>query len=730
MRFGIRAKILIFAAIVWAFIFGVYSVYIYYERIEQTRRMALTTVNILARQITADRRLYTSTVVKRALDAGMVVKDNYHDIDNAIPLPSTYLREVTESLGTEGAGFTIQLKSLAPVNPSSTPVDSFQREALRIFAAGTDTRHYVFEKFNGKESVRYMVPDIATSETCVSCHNSFSAKTGKSYSIGDAIGALEVVIPIESEMSSAMGDIWRAIGYGFVIVVSMAFVGLAFIRRIIITPVTKVVEVTRRLALGDLTAAADVNSDDEIGDLAVRTNEVVSNLQTIIGEIRSASDSMQSASGTVDNNTKKVLDASRHQASQLEGMVTSMEDANTSMEEISSFANSFTEAIDKGNSALLEFGASTIDVIDNTDSLSISVDETSRSTKEMTLSIKEVSENVENLSSAIVQVSSSMEDINARIKEVEANASEGDRFADEVIKDASSGMTAVDSTIEGMLRIKEATTESSRITSNLHGRIKEIGKILDVIRDVAEETNLLAINAAIIAAQSGGEGKSFSVVANEIKDLAERTTTSAKEVTEIIHAVDHESDRAAAAMERGVQSVEEGVKLSNEAGEGLKKIVKSAQRSTTIVREISRASADQAKGSHMVIEATEKIAEVTRRIVVASQEHARGSELINRSTERMSETVYKASSSAKLQLKAGKEVTAAMEEVEGLLTQISSVVNEQSRIIVALLGSAASVHDVSNENIEKALETMKAVEVMTKLNNRLMDGVMRFKLGS
>jgi methyl-accepting chemotaxis protein len=729
MRFGIRVKILIFAAIAWAFIFGVYSVYIYYERTEQTRRMALSTANLLAREITANRRLYASTVVKRALDAGMVVIDNYHGIDNAIPLPSTYLREVAESLGTERGSFSIHLKSLAPVNPASSPVDDFQRNALAVFAAGTDTRHYVFERYNGKESIRYMVPDIATSETCVGCHNAFSDRTGKEYSIGDALGALEVVIPIESEMSAAMTDIWRAIGYGFAIVVTMAFVGLAFIRRVIITPVTNVVEVTRRLARGDLTAVAEVNSDDEIGDLAVQTNEVVSNLHTIIGEIRSASDSMQSVSSTVDFNTRKVLDASRHQSSQLDEMVTSMKEADNSMGDIASSSDALVLSLEKGNSALLEFGASTNEVLDNTESLSISVDETARSTKEMSGSIKEVSENIENLSSAIVQVSSSMEEISARIKEVETNATEGDRFADEVIKDARSGMLAVDSTIEGILKIKEATRESSRITGKLHGRIKEIGKILDVIRDVAEETNLLAINAAIIAAQSGEEGKSFSVVANEIKDLAERTTTSAKEVTELIHAVDLESDRAEAAMGRGVESVEEGVKLSNEAGLGLKKIVESAQRSTTIVREISRASADQAKGSRMVIEATEKVSEMARRIVSASQEHARGSELINRSAERMSETVYKVRSSAKLQLDANKEISAVMDEVGRLLTHINNVVSEQSRNIVTLLSTADSVSNVSSENIEKAKEMMKAVDEMSRLNNRLMSGVMRFKLG-
>jgi methyl-accepting chemotaxis protein len=117
-------------------------------------------------------------------------------------------------------------------------------------------------------------------------------------------------------------------------------------------------------------------------------------------------------------------------------------------------------------------------------------------------------------------------------------------------------MQTVESTIGGIIRTKEITRD--RRSRNLSERIKEIGKILDVIRDVADETNLLALNAAIIAAQSGEHGKSFAVVANEIKDLAERTSSSAKEVSEIIGAVEVESDRAVKSMEKGYDSVEEG----------------------------------------------------------------------------------------------------------------------------------------------------------------------------
>ena len=161
MRFGIRVKLLIFAALVWAVIFGVYSVYLYKVRIAQTRRMALTTADLLSRKIVADRQYYASTIVKRALEAGLEVSASYHDRENAIPLPVTFTKEVSKLLGAE-SGLRMDIISLNPINPASSPRDDFQKKGLEMFAKGSEASHFSFGVYEGKESVRYMIPDIAT----------------------------------------------------------------------------------------------------------------------------------------------------------------------------------------------------------------------------------------------------------------------------------------------------------------------------------------------------------------------------------------------------------------------------------------------------------------------------------------------------------------------------------------------------------------------------------------
>ncbi|MBI5643343.1 MAG: DUF3365 domain-containing protein [Deltaproteobacteria bacterium] len=727
MRFGIRGKLLIFAALVWAVIFGVYSFYIYYERIEQTRRMALTTANFLSRKVAADRQYYTSTVVKRALEAGLTVSGSYHESPNAIPLPTTFIKEVSKSFGNAG-GLHMEIVSLHPINPSNAPRDSFQKEALELFARGGEANHYRFEDFDGKKSVRYMIPDIATSETCVECHNNNIASPKRDYKIGDVAGALEIVVPIESEMAAAMADVWRSIFYGFAVILSMGLVGLAFIRKVVTSPILNLVDTTRHMAEGDLTGAASVKSKDELGDLAAQTNEVLGNLHRMIEGIRNTSEEAIEISAGLREMRRQVFEGSNRQAACLDSAGSNLKSMNASIEEIANYTEILTASIEQGSSSVLELGASINEVVDNMESLFSSVDETGASTRDMSFSIKEISENIENLSSAVTQVSSSMIQINARTREVETNAAEASRFADDVIRDARAGMQTVESTIGGIIKTKDITRESAIIINSLSEKIKEIGKILDVIKDVAEETNLLALNAAIIAAQSGEHGRSFSVVSNEIKDLAERTSTSAKEVSEIIGAVEIESNRAVKVMERGFYSVEEGVKLSIEAGEGLKKIVSSANRSTNSVREIARAAAEQARESRMVVDATGKVAEMTRRIVNATQEQARGSELINKASERMSEIAYKVKGSTRSQVEANKQISSAMDEVNKIANFINNIIREQERSIIKVSEAVNGVVKLSAENISKTAEADKGIERLSAVNREMLQGVQGFKL--
>ncbi|MBI5233179.1 MAG: DUF3365 domain-containing protein [Deltaproteobacteria bacterium] len=718
--FGIRAKLLIFAALVWVVIFGIYGAYTYWEKVAQTKRLAVKSAALLAGQTSAMREYYTASVLSD--------KDIHrHDSAQKVPLPTVFTREVSERLRLS-EGYFINIMSAYPINPSKGPADSFEQEGLRVLSVGEASRFYDFENYNGKYSVRYLSPDFATNQRCVDCHNSHPSSPRKNYKLGEMMGAIEVVVPIEDELALVIQDVWRSIGYGFVVILTMGIAGLAFTTYVVSSPVSRLAETASHMSSGDLTKEVTVTTNDEIGALGRQTNEVVKNLHSMIKGIRATSEEAGVIAGNVSDMGRHVVEGSYIQATSLDSITGSMERINSSIGEIARGTEALAGSAQIGFSSVQELAQTINEVADNTGLLFLNVNEAVSSTSDMSASIKAVYGSVESLFQAAGQASASMVDINARIKEVESNTVETARIAEVVISDAKSGMISVERTIEGIIRIKGFSEDATAVIISLSKRIMEIGRILDVMRDIAEETNILALNAAIVAAKAGGPGKGFSVVSNEIKDLAERSSMSAKEVSGIIEAIRHESEKAVAAMERGLESVEDGVSLSGEARAQLEKIVESSERSTNRVREIARATVEQSRASRQVVDSASRVTQMAERIVAATEEQARNSEHVNKAVLCMKDITSSVNEATREQVEATKRITATMEEVNRMVTYINTAILEQGRGSTKILSDIEAVREVSLKNIEKARQTEDAVELLAKLNRTLTEGVRRFKL--
>lgn len=203
---------------------------------------------------------------------------------------------------------------------------------------------------------------------------------------------------------------------------------------------------------------------------------------------------------------------------------------------------------------------------------------------------------------------------------------------------ATFGITSVERTIEGIQNIK-ASFEKTAIMfiKKLGGRSDEIGKILTVIDEITEQTTLLALNAAIVAAQAGEHGKGFSVVADEIKDLAERTSFSTREISVLIRSVQQELKDTILAMEVGLTSVEEGLKVARDAGDSLKKIVDSSIQSAETSFFTERSMTEQAKTTKLVANAMERVKNMVSEVARATTEQSKGAILITKATEKMSD---------------------------------------------------------------------------------------------
>jgi methyl-accepting chemotaxis protein len=391
----------------------------------------------------------------------------------------------------------------------------------------------------------------------------------------------------------------------------------------------------------------------------------------------------------------------------------SVQEVSRSLEERLKFHRGLSEHVDglshsaeESSSSILEMVAINNEVRENIHNLALSVQETTTAIEEMTFSSKEVAKNIEELSTAAEETAASMNEMDVSISQVETNANETSKLSETVTKDAETGVAAINRTIEGIDKIKESSRVAAQVIGSLGQKINEIGNILNVIDDVAEQTNLLALNAAIIAAQAGEHGRGFAVVADEIKALAERTGASTKEIAGLIKGVQDESKNAVAVMSKGVDDVEEGVRLGHDAESALRKIVDSAKRSTLMIQAIAQATVEQAKGSKQVTNAISRIAETVQQIAFATAEQAKGSEHIMQSAERMKVITQQVERSADEQNRGGRQVTEAIENIREKVERISAGAREQSEDNERVAAAAMQLKSAS----ERASESGRQIE--------------------
>jgi methyl-accepting chemotaxis protein len=320
-----------------------------------------------------------------------------------------------------------------------------------------------------------------------------------------------------------------------------------------------------------------------------------------------------------------------------------------------------------------------------------------------------------------------MNQMDVSIDQVQSNANETARLSEEVAQDAEKGAEAILKTIGEIYRIKESSQEAVAVISNLGSRIDAIGQILNVIDDVAEQTNLLALNAAIIAAQAGEQGLGFGVVADEIRELAERTRGSTKEIASIIKAVQSGSRQAVAKINEGVERVEANVELAENASSSLQKIVNSAARSYDMATKISRALEEQAAASRHLHDVTSRMSDAIAEINRGTREQARGTELLAQEAERVREIAAQVKSATNEQSQAGHGITIALEKIADDARNMRDHLQRQMSETERIAQAARTMLDIAQENDAVAREFNATVQNLVLSGRDFESEVARFR---
>jgi methyl-accepting chemotaxis protein len=229
-----------------------------------------------------------------------------------------------------------------------------------------------------------------------------------------------------------------------------------------------------------------------------------------------------------------------------------------------------------------------------------------------------------------------------------------------------------------MEAIRAATGAAERVVRTLGQRTREIGAVVDVIDEVADETNLLALNAAIIAAQAGEHGRAFSVVAEEIKELADRVLASTKEIGGLIRSVQEEGAAAIGAIERGTQSVAGGTGLWAAAGSSWEAITQASRESGARMAGIAGAAREQSRASQHVVELMERVRDGVESIRRAAAEQGRGHAAMARTAGGMREVATQVRATTAEQARGSGRIRESVDGVREAVEQINQALQEQS----------------------------------------------------
>ena len=222
----------------------------------------------------------------------------------------------------------------------------------------------------------------------------------------------------------------------------------------------------------------------------------------------------------------------------------------------------------------------------------------------------------------ITSASSAVNDIAVSIEEVSRNSSESSQVAGKSVSIASKGAETVRRTIQGMDTIREQIQDTSKRIKRLGESSQEIGNIVELIKDIAEQTNILSLNAAIQAATAGETGRGFAVVADEVQRLAERASNATKQIEALVKTIQTDTNEAVISMEQTTSEVVNGARLAEDAGEALSEIETVSKHLADLIQNISEAAQQQSAAAASISSTMNVIQEITTQTSVGTSQTA------------------------------------------------------------------------------------------------------------
>lgn len=433
---------------------------------------------------------------------------------------------------------------------------------------------------------------------------------------------------------------------------------------------THIATVAEKITRGDLTGTVQMRSTIDVFGEAIRT--MTEGLHTLIVQIRTSADQIASTEKTISS-------LATHD-------ITIVREVHTST--------------DSTLATLEEMGRSVVEVAGNMEVLSSSVAETSAAVAQMATSITNIAANTTELTRQTEDTIAYLQGTMTSLEGVIENTDLSKQLSQDAMQDARAGQEAVEQVTQSMEGIHTLVTTAVESIKQFAQRSRDIDMILEVIRDITEQTALLALNAAIIAAQAGEHGRGFAVVAAEIRSLADGVGNSTKDIATIVQTLQQDTNQVVQVIYEGAEKVKQGMERTQQARQTLQKILTSAERSSLVIGQSADTLHDLMAASQTVSTAMEQVNTMTDDITAATAQHEAST----------------------------KQIKQAIVHINDMTSQIQQATTEQLTGVEHVLGAMRKVIALADQNLESSQGITNATAELSAQADLLLQSVDSFTL--